>query len=181
MSQSTSVVVRGWTTELSLRLSKASMALQFGDLRFHCQWVDATLLTASRGIDEPIPYHKKTMLEIFVELAEDPTTCGNFLDGKDMNPTPPMWSKPLLDSTITWEHTMHLRFTQQAGLKKKVPALLCEEAPPSLIHSATWSSQGWRLVTHPRYLTLPHHDCCGMGAYVVGNTRAKIWAIMRPK
>ncbi|KAG6370433.1 hypothetical protein JVT61DRAFT_12048 [Boletus reticuloceps] len=56
-----------------------------------------------------------------------------------------------------------------------------EQALPKVIHSGTWTSQGWRLVSHPGYITLPHHDCCGMGTYVIGNAGAKIWAVMRPK
>ncbi|KAF8449185.1 hypothetical protein L210DRAFT_3640789 [Boletus edulis BED1] len=55
------------------------------------------------------------------------------------------------------------------------------EDAPKVIRSGTWSSQGWRLVTHPGYLTLPHHDCCGMGTYVIGNSGAKLWAVMHPK
>ena len=183
MSQSTSVVIRGWTPQLRLRLTKPSMALQFGDLGFRCLWVDGSVIAANMNVEpkNQKPYHKVTSMSKFIELVEDATVCGNFLDGKDMNPSPPTWVKPLLDSTIAWEHTVHLRFLKEANSKKTEPALQFEEVSPTVIRSATWSSQGWRLVTHPGFVTLPHHDCCGMGTYVIGNAGAKLWGVMRPK
>ena len=183
MSQSTSVIVRGWTPQIRLGLTQASMRLQFGNLGFRCQWLDGMLMAARRGVDEEddIPYHKITTMAKFIELVEDTTTCGNFLDGKDMNSSPPTWAKPIFDSTTAWEHTMHLRFLQKSRSKKTEHAVRFEEAAPTVIRSATWSSQGWRLVTHPGFVTFPHHDCCGMGTYVVGNSGAKIWSVMRPK
>lgn len=43
---------------------------------------------------------------------------------------------------------------------------LIQQSAPTMIHSTTWSAQGWRLVTHPRFLTMPHHDCCGMNVHI---------------
>ena len=118
-------------------------------------------------------------MEKFVDLIKDTNTCGNFLDGKDTNPVIPMWATPLLHSTTAWNNTMHLRFSQK--LYRKVPHVVIQRSAPTAIRSTTWSSQGWRLVTHPGFLTMPHHDCCGMCTYVIGNSGAKIWAVMRPK
>ncbi|KAF8414637.1 hypothetical protein L210DRAFT_3658740 [Boletus edulis BED1] len=183
MSKSTSVVIRGWTPQLRLRFSKASMSLQFGDLGMRCQWVDGCIVAANRDFkpEKQAAYHKFTTMAELIEKVEDPTVCGNFLDGKDMNAGTPVWAKPLIDSTIAWEHTMHLRFLKQASTRNKDPEVEIVEDAPEVIRSGTWSSQGWRLVTHPGFLTLPHHDCCGMGTYVVGNSGAKLWAVMRPK
>ncbi|KAG8220308.1 hypothetical protein J3R82DRAFT_3500 [Butyriboletus roseoflavus] len=121
-------------------------------------------------------------MERFIDLVEDPTVCRNFLDSKDTNPSPPMWVMPLLNSTFAWNHTMHLQFTQSTQKKKKKPSkVVVGEQGPSVIHSGTWTSQGWRLVTHPGFITFPHCDCSGMCTYIIGNSGAKIWAVMCPK
>ncbi|KAF8134211.1 hypothetical protein EV363DRAFT_1160900 [Boletus edulis] len=181
MARSTSVVVRGCTPQLRLRFSKASMQLQFGNLAQRCEWLEGTLLAASEEQDDEesvVPPHMITSLQQFIDLVEDTGICGNYLDGKDLNPCPPLWATPLFDSTNAWNHTMHLRFTP---LGKKKDCVEIDEGGPKVIRSPTWSSQGWRLITHPGYVTLPHHDCCGMCTYVVGNAGAKVWATMRPK
>jgi hypothetical protein len=182
MAQSISVIVRGWTPALSLRFSKASIALQFGNLGQICQWVEGVLYAADDGGSETVTIHKTTTMEQFIDLVDDPTICGNFLDGKDTNSSAPMWSTPLLDSTVAWNQTMHLRFTQ--GAQKKdggYPDLVFAQKGSTVIRSTTWTSQGWRLLTHAGYFTFPHHDCCGLCTYVVANAGAKIWAVMRPK
>lgn len=51
-----------------------SMALRCEDLRLHCQCIDGTLLAANRGLEEPIPYHKVTTLQRFIELVDELTT-----------------------------------------------------------------------------------------------------------
>ena len=182
IAQSTAVVVRGLALALRLRLSKTLMALQFGDLGQRCQWVDGVLFAKSREISPEMTIHKITTLATFMDLVPDTTTCGNYLDGKDLNPNPPAWASPLLDSTIAWNQTMHLRFVRKARkTQQAAPKVVVEGGGPLVIPSATWSSQGWRLVTHPGYLTLPHYDCCGMCTYVIGNSGAKLWAVMRPK
>ncbi|KAF8432120.1 hypothetical protein L210DRAFT_3507605 [Boletus edulis BED1] len=71
--------------------------------------------------------------------------------------------------------------TTQASTRNKDLEVEIVEAAPKVIRSRTWSSQGWRLVTHPGYLMLPHHDCCGMGTYVIGNSGTKLWPVMCPK
>ncbi|KAG8214274.1 hypothetical protein J3R82DRAFT_9218 [Butyriboletus roseoflavus] len=180
LAESTTVVVRGCTSGMRLRFSKGSMGLQFGDLGQRCQWVDGVLYAADQDLPESQGIHKTTSLQRFIDLVQDTTTCGNFLDGKDLNPSTPTWATPLLHSSIAWNHTMHVRFTK-APRKKKEPILKVEERGPHVIRSSTWTSQGWRLITHSGFVTFPHHDCCGMGTYVVGNAGAKIWAIMRPK
>lgn len=180
LSQSTTVVIRGWTPALSLRFSKPFMALHFGNLGQRCQWVDGILVAANRESSDTIPVHRTTTLNAFIDEVDNPSTCGNFLDGKDTTPSVPAWAAPLLDSTSAWNHTMHLRFTQKPK-KKKVPKVTVEESGPTSIRAATWTSQGWRLVTHPGYVTFPHHDCCGMATYVIANVGAKVWAVMRPK
>ena len=189
IAQSTAVVIRGCAPALRLRLSKTLMALQFGDLGQRCQWLDGVLLAkamdSSDGTRKTV--HRITTLDAFMDLVPDTTTCGNYLDGKDLNPIPPAWVSPLLDSTIAWNQTMHLRFVPKPNAKpnakknKQAPSYMVEEGGPSVIPADTWSSQGWRLVTHPGYLTPAHHDCCGMCTYVVGNSGAKLWAVMRPK
>jgi len=71
------------------------------------------------GLDEDLmAYHKKMTMEMFIKLVKDRRTCRNFLDGKEMNPGTLKWVKSLLNSTITWEHMMHLRFLQEAKPKK---------------------------------------------------------------
>lgn len=182
MSRSMSVVIRGWTPELNLKFSQMSMALQFGDLGMRSQWADGCRVAASRdrkgGMGE---HHRITTMSEFIKLAEDPTVCGNFLDGKDVNMGGPMWAKPLLHSSIAWEHTMHLRFLKQAASKDKDPEVEFQQSPPEVIRSGTWTSLAWRLVTHAGYLTLAHFDCCGLGTYVIGNVGAKLWAVIRAK
>lgn len=181
MSRSTAVVIRRWTPELSLQFSKMSMALQFGELGMRCQWSDGCSLARNREKKVKSEYHKVTTMSEFIELAEDPTVCGNFLDGKNLNAGIPMWARPLLDSNNAWEHTMHLRFVQQAATKDHVPGIQFEDAPPEVIRSGTWTSQGWRLVTHGGYFTHFHHDCCGLGTHVMGDVGGKVWAILRAK
>lgn len=160
------------------------MALHFGSLDQRCQWIDGVLYSASK---EPTgkkkqPFHKVTTLEKFIDLMKDGNTCGNFLDAKDVNPTPPTWMTPLLDSTLAWNQTMHLRCIQTAkGKKKQDSAVNIDSQGPTSIRSGTWTSQGWRLLTHPGFFTFPHHDCCGMCTYVVGKSGAKIWGVIRPK
>lgn len=182
MAESTSVVIRGWTPALSMKFSKGSMSLQFGNIGQRCQWIDGVRLAACRDSSEVGEYHQVTTLEKFVDMVKDTSTCGNYLDAKDVNPSPPTWVTPLLDSTVAWNHTLHLTFTQNAKKNKgKAPVTMVEQRAPSTIRSATWTSQGWRLVTHPGFVTFPHHDCCGMGTYVIGNCGAKIWGVIRPK
>lgn len=181
MSRSTSVVVRGgWAPQLSLEFSKVSVAMQFGgDVGFRCQWVDGFILAANRDREKHLEnYHKTTTMARFIEQVEDTSVCGNFLDGKDMNQTPPLWAKPVFDSATAWGHTVHLRWLKGAD-EHGAPEF--EENPPTAIRSETWTSQGWKLVTHPGYVTIPHHDCCGMGTYVIGNVGSKVWAVVRPK
>ena len=182
MARSTSVVVRGGNPSLSTNFSKASMELQFGSLGQSCEWVDGVLFAIKREAVNDIPFHRTTTLKDFVDCVEDTTTCGNFLDSKDLNPSVPMWMTPLLDSTVAWNQTMHLKFTQKAKKNKKSsPSVVIEPGGPSVIRSPTWTSQGWRLVTHPGFVTFPHHDCCGMCTYVIGTSGAKIWGVIRPK
>jgi hypothetical protein len=127
-------------------------------------------------------YHRTTTLKEFFDLADDVTVCGNFLDAKNVNPIPPVWTVPIFNSTTAWNETMHLRFTQKVMPRtKKELSLVPEEAVPTSIQTPTWTSLGWRLVTHPGFLTLAHHDCCGMGTYVIGNAGCKLWAVLRPK
>lgn len=181
MARSTSVVVRGCTPQLRIRFSKASLALHFGNLGQRCQWIEGTLYAAEQDDSETtIPIHMITSMEEFIDMVEDTSSCGNYLDGKDMNPCPPFWATPLFHSTDAWNHSMHLRFSQQARKKIQQPVKI-EPGGPRVIRSPTWSSQGWRLATHPGFVTFPHHDCCGMCTYVVGNAGCKLWAVMRPK
>ena len=181
MARSTSVVVRGCPQQLRLKFSKALMALQFGDLGQRCQWLEGSLYAASQDDpEEEIPAHMVTTLEEFIDQVQDGAVCGNFLDGKDGTPSPPLWATPLFQSTAAWNHTMHLRFSQK-GKKKKDDDVEIDGGGPRVIRAAIWTSQGWRLLTHSGYITFPHHDCCGLCTYVVGNAGAKLWAIMRPK
>ncbi|KAG8221213.1 hypothetical protein J3R82DRAFT_2791 [Butyriboletus roseoflavus] len=182
LRESTTVVIRRCTLALGLRFSKVLMGVQFGNLGHRCQWVDGVFVAANRNSPEEIGIHRTTTMERFIDLVEDPTVCGNFLDSKDTNPSPLMWVMPLLDSTFAWNHTMHLRFTQSAQKKKKKPSkVVVGEQGPSVIRSGMWTLQGWRLVTHPGFITFLHRDCSGMCTYIIGNLGAKIWAVMRPK
>ncbi|KAG6371345.1 hypothetical protein JVT61DRAFT_9541 [Boletus reticuloceps] len=121
MAQSTSVVIRGCTPQIRLRFSKASMALQFGNLAQRCQWLEGTLLVVNEQEDNPaslVPVHMVMSLENFIDLVTDTAVCGNYLDGKDLNPCPPLWVTPLFDSTNAWNQKMHLRFSQPPKRKK---------------------------------------------------------------
>ncbi|KAG9309152.1 hypothetical protein JVU11DRAFT_10862 [Chiua virens] len=180
LRESTSVVVRGWTPELSMTLSKQNMLNRFGDLGQRCQWVDGSIVAANRESETTVDVHKTTTLKQFVDLTESPQVCGNFLDSKDVNPNHPWWIDPLMDSTMAWNQTLYLRLTQTSN-KRNEPRLNVTTEGPFFVPAATWSSQGWRLVTHPGFVTFPHHDCCGLCTYVVGNLGAKIWGIIRPK
>ena len=182
MADSKSVVVRGGNLVFRTRFSKESMDLQFGTLGQRCEWVDGVLFAMQREAYDDVPVHRRTTLNKFIDWVDDTTTCGNFLDGKDLNPIAPVWMKPVLDSAAAWNQTMHLRFTQKARKgKKSSPAVVIGDQGPSVIGSPTWTSQGWKIVTHPGFVTFPHHDCCGMCTYVIGTSGAKIWGVMRPK
>ena len=94
MGQWTSVVVWGWNPPLKSSSSKSFMSLQFGNLGQSCQWVDGVQFAKFREGEEETLFHEMITLERFVDLVEDPKTCGNFLDAKDVNPSPPMWGAP---------------------------------------------------------------------------------------
>ncbi|KAH7916862.1 hypothetical protein BV22DRAFT_1052859, partial [Leucogyrophana mollusca] len=161
------------------------MSLQFGDLGQRCEWSDACVSATNRELPEKEwePTHQTTTLKTFIDLVGDPTTCGNWLDGKNLSPSPPPWVAPLLHCTNAWNQTMHVTLKEGAkGQKSKKPQdPVALQGAPTAIRSATWTSLGWRLVTHPGAVTFAHHDCCGMATYVVGNAGCKIWAVMRPK
>ncbi|KAG6376662.1 hypothetical protein JVT61DRAFT_1656 [Boletus reticuloceps] len=86
-------------------------------------------------------YHNFTSMVEFIEKVEDLNICRNFLDGKDMNAGTPVWAKPLIDSTIAWERTMHLRFLKQASMRNNDLEVEIMQEPPKVIHSRTLSSQ----------------------------------------
>ncbi|KAG6370279.1 hypothetical protein JVT61DRAFT_12230 [Boletus reticuloceps] len=180
LAQSTSVVVRGWTPTLPLKFSKKFLAHQIGNLGQRCQWIEGIRFANRDEASDEKSYHEVTSLETFLDLADDPNVCGNFLDSKNVNPSPPSWMDPLLDSTTAWNQTMHLNFTKSKSKKKKCE-VNAESNGPAVIRSGTWTSQGWRLLTHPGFVTFPHYDCCGVCTYVVGNDGAKVWAVIRPK
>ncbi|KAG6374920.1 hypothetical protein JVT61DRAFT_3663 [Boletus reticuloceps] len=54
------------------------------------------------------PAHIVTSLDNFINLVTDTAICGNYLDGKDLNPCLPssLWAMPLFDSTNAWNQTM---------------------------------------------------------------------------
>lgn len=140
MARGTSVVVRRCPPQVRLSFSKESMALQFGNLGQRCQWIEGSLYAASQDdVEAMLPFHMITTLEDFIDQAEDPTVCGNFLDGKDTNPCPPLWATPLFDSTTAWNHTMHLRFRQTVKKKKDQPVEI-DDGGPRVIRAPTWSS-----------------------------------------
>ncbi|KAG6369206.1 hypothetical protein JVT61DRAFT_15641 [Boletus reticuloceps] len=87
------------------------MPLQFGDLGQRCQWINSVIFTANWESAKQRIFHKTTTLETFVDLVENPAVCGNFLDAKNIKPSHPSWIDPILDSTITWNHMMHLKLT----------------------------------------------------------------------
>lgn len=181
LARSTSVVVRGWTPSFPLRFSKLSLAHQLGNLGQRCQWIDGIRYAESQEAPG-ITYHEVTTLERFIDLADDPKVCGNFLDAKDGNPTPPPWMQPLLDSTMAWNQTMHLHFMKERSRsKKKNTEVDIDISGPTVIRSSTWTSQGWRLLTHAGFVTFAHNDCCGFCTYVLGEDGAKGWMSIRPK
>ncbi|KAG9309164.1 hypothetical protein JVU11DRAFT_10875 [Chiua virens] len=180
LRESTSVVVRGWTPEPRMTLSKKNLFNLFGDLGQRCQWLEGRLVASNRESEKIVDPHQTTTLKDFVDLMDSPQVCGNFLDSKDINPSRPWWIDPLIDSTTAWNQTLYLRLTQTSN-KRNEPRLNVATQGPFFIPAATWSSQGWRLVTHPGFVTFPHHDCCGLCTYIVGNSGAKIWGIIRPK
>ncbi|KAG6374927.1 hypothetical protein JVT61DRAFT_3672 [Boletus reticuloceps] len=167
--------------QFKLMFSKELMMLQFGNLGQHCQWIEGTLYVANQDdTEEPILTHMTMTLEELIDQVEDTTVCGNFLDGKDMTPSPPLWAVPLFQSTTAWNNTMHLQFSQKAKKRRELYVEI-DEGGPKAIRAATWTSQGWRLLTHTGYITFPHHNCCRMCTYVVGNAGAKLWAILQLK
>ncbi|KAH7904348.1 hypothetical protein BJ138DRAFT_1119503 [Hygrophoropsis aurantiaca] len=178
-----SVVIRGWKKELPLCFDDVSIGLQMGDLGQRCEWIDGILMALARDDSADIAIHRRSSLKQFLDLTGDPTICGNFLDAKNVNPSPPQIITPLLDSTTAWNQTLYMRLVAEKKKKKGVSSTqsLVEESPPIAVRTSNWTSAGWRLVTHPGFVTFPHHDCCGMGTYVVGDVGCKIWAVMRPK
>ncbi|KIK74496.1 hypothetical protein PAXRUDRAFT_29162, partial [Paxillus rubicundulus Ve08.2h10] len=144
LGQSTLVVVWSLDPGLRLRFSKPSVALHCGDLGQRCHWLDGVLYSMQEPGSDPIEVHRTTTMEDFLDMANDPSVCGNFLDGKDLVPNPPTWTRPSFDSTTAWNQTIHLKF----GKKSKEEEVTIEEAQPSFINSQTWTSQGWRLMTH---------------------------------
>ena len=93
-----------------------------------------------------------------------------------MAKTPPLWATPLFQFIAMWNHMMHLWFSQKG--KKKDNGVEINVGGPRMIQAAIWTLQGWRLLKHSRYITFPHHDCCGLCTYVVENAGAKLWVIM---
>ena len=131
-----------------VRFSMASMALQFGNPGQWCEWIEKTLLAASQDdLEAILPTHKVTTLQEFIDETKNTAVYSNFLDVKEMTPCPPFWATPLLQSTITWNHTMYLLFSQKAK-KKTAPVVKIDDGAPRVIRVLIWSSQGWRLVTH---------------------------------
>jgi len=163
-----------------MKFSKCSMVHHFGSLGNRCQWIDGVQFTAFREAEEEKPFHQVTTMERFVDLIKDSNTCGNFLDAKDMNPCPPTWVTPLLNSTMAWNQMLHLSRRHTASKRKDRSGVTIEAQGLSVIQCGTWTSPGWRLLTHPGFMTFPHNDCCGWCTYVIGNTGAKIWGVMRP-
>ncbi|KAG6372926.1 hypothetical protein JVT61DRAFT_6960 [Boletus reticuloceps] len=95
--QSTSVVVRGWTPTLPLRFSKKFLAHQVSNLGQRCQWIKGIWFANRDKASEETSYHEVTSLERFLDLIDDPNVCGNFLDSKNVNLSPPAWMHPLND------------------------------------------------------------------------------------
>ncbi|KAG6372929.1 hypothetical protein JVT61DRAFT_6963 [Boletus reticuloceps] len=167
---------------LPLNFSKKSLAHQVGNIGQRCQWIEGTWFTAREEGTEEMSYHEVTTLERFLDLVDDPNICGNFLDSKDVNSSPPTWMGPLLDLTTAWNQTMHLNFTKsKSRSKKKQSEINAQSNGLAMIRSGTWISQGWRLMSHPEFVTFPHYNRCGVCTYVIGNDGAKIWAVIRPK
>ncbi|KAG6376671.1 hypothetical protein JVT61DRAFT_1674 [Boletus reticuloceps] len=117
------------------------MSLKFRDPGMQCQWADGCITTTNRDTKKgkEASSHNITSLSEFIEKVEDLNVCGNFLDGKDMNTGTPVWAKPLIDSTITWEHTLHLRFLKQARTRNNDQEVQIEQYAPEVICSGTWS------------------------------------------
>ena len=167
LAQSKSVVVHGWRELSLLNFLKMSMLMLFGGQHQICSHRDDNPTKAQ-------DIHQSMTLKKFFKLFHDVTVCRNFLDVKNMNPVPPLWMKPLLHSTTAWDQTVHLRMTHGWNCN-----LVMHEDGPVTIWSATWTSFDWRLVTHSKFLTYLHHNCCGLATYIVSNTGCKIWAVMQ--
>lgn len=93
--------------------------MQFEDLNYRMQWLDGTLFAASQ--EDPVAtltYETMTLQE-FIKKMEDPTICSNFLDRKNMEPSPPPWAIFFFNSAIAWNHTMHLQISQEAKKRNK--------------------------------------------------------------
>jgi hypothetical protein len=178
MAHSKSVVVRGWRRDLRYDFSPLALQLHVGDLGQRAQWLEGFQFAKNRDRDEKDrdEYHKSTTLNEFIAEMANPDLCGNWLDSNNLHPNPPSFIPPLLDSTKAWNETYHLRFYSN-GLKK----YNITYDGPAALRSSNWSSAGWRLITHPGFVTHPHHDCCGFGTYVVAEAGCKMWGVMRPK
>ncbi|KAG6378030.1 hypothetical protein JVT61DRAFT_13709 [Boletus reticuloceps] len=162
--------------------ANAPSEVQVGNLGQRCQWIEGIRFANRDEASEETSYHEVTSLERFLDLIDDPNICGNFLDSKNVNPSPLAWMHPLLDSTTAWNQTMHLNFMKSKLRSKKMKCKInVESNRPAVARTGTWTSQGWRLLTHPGFVTFPHYNCCGVCTYVVGNDGAKIWAVIRPK
>jgi hypothetical protein len=189
IANSRSVVLRGWRRDLPFDLSNLCFQQSFGDLGQPIQWQEGFQFAKNRAYPHPrsLPYHRTTTLKYFLDTVEDPTICGNWLDGKNMSPNPPSVLSPILDSTSAWNMTFNLRAyvlpkksrSKTKASKKNRLELYSE--PPFVVAAANWSSPGWRLVTHPGAVTFPHNDCCGLCTYVVADAGCKIWAVMRQR
>jgi hypothetical protein len=64
------------------------------------QWLDSHLFTITQDALDDMTYHWTTTLKEFFNLADGVTVCGNFLDVKNINPIPPMWTMPIFNFTI---------------------------------------------------------------------------------
>jgi hypothetical protein len=176
MAESRAVVVRGWNRDLPSDFTPESLRLHMGHLGQSAQWTDGITLARNRDITNPEVYHKTTSLEEFVSGIDRTDICGNWLDSKNIHPTAPFFATPIFDSTTAWNHTF--RITCES--KKKNYHVNHSESPET-IRAANWSGPGWRLVTHPGFLTWPHFDCCGFSTYAVAEEGCKLWAVMRPR
>jgi len=176
MAESRAVVVRGWNRDLPSDFTHESLALHVGDLGQPAQWGDGMIIARNRDLPEPVSYHKTSSLEEFVSRIDLTDVCGNWLDGKNVHPTPPFFSIPILDSTMAWNHTFRILCES-----KQKNHTINHAQSPETVRAANWSAPGWRLVTHPGFLTWPHFDCCGFATYVVAEEGCKLWGVMRPR
>jgi hypothetical protein len=177
----------------------------------HVGTLDATMRAKAFSLPEgnTTDIHRRTSLKEFINLAYDPTVCGNLLDSKNIfGPVPGIISfvppppyrlidpkchqSRISDDCRAWELTHQLSYTHIPSKPSKERPRKSTVAPPKaaktqdlagpqVVRMDTWTMLRWNLMCHGGYVTYPHKDANGLCTWIYANVGVKIWAILEPR